>query len=63
MESIMGQIVVTYSSDLETWFLDKIARFHLEFETIHPFCDGNGRMGRVLINFQLLQLGLPHITL
>ncbi|MXX05841.1 MAG: Fic family protein [Gammaproteobacteria bacterium] len=61
MESMMEQIVVAYSSDLETWFLDKIARFHLEFETIHPFCDGNGRMGRVLINFQLLKLGLPRI--
>ena len=61
VESMMEQIVVAYSSDLETWFLDKIARFHLEFETIHPFCDGNGRMGRVLINFQLLKLGLPRI--
>jgi len=61
VESMMEQIVVAYSSDLDTWFLDKIARFHLEFETIHPFCDGNGRMGRVLINFQLLQLGLPRI--
>ncbi|MXY89270.1 MAG: Fic family protein [Gammaproteobacteria bacterium] len=61
VESMMEQIVVVYSSDLETWFLDKIARFHLEFETIHPFCDGNGRMGRVLINFQLLQLALPRI--
>ncbi|MYI01939.1 MAG: Fic family protein, partial [Gammaproteobacteria bacterium] len=56
MESMMEQIVVAYSSDLETWFLDKIARFHLEFETIHPFCDGNGSMGRLLIIFQLLQL-------
>ena len=61
VETMMEQIVVAYTSDLETWFLDKIARFHLEFETIHPFCDGNGRMGRVLINFQLLKLGLPRI--
>lgn len=59
VEMMMEQIIVAYTSDLETWFLDKIARFHLEFETIHPFCDGNGRMGRVLMNFQLLKLGLP----
>ncbi len=61
VEMMMEQIIVAYTSDLETWFLDKIARFHLEFETIHPFCDGNGRMGRVLMNFQLLKLGLPRI--
>ena len=61
VETMMEQINVAYTSDLESWFLDKIARFHLEFETIHPFCDGNGRMGRVLINFQLLKLGLPRI--
>ena len=63
VETMMEQIIVAYTSDLETWFLDKIARFHLEFETIHPFCDGNGRMGRVLINFQLLKLGLPRIII
>ena len=63
VESMMEQVIIAYTSDLEAWFLDKIARFHLEFETIHPFCDGNGRMGRVLINFQLLKLGLPRIII
>lgn len=33
--------------------LDRIIRFHTEFERIHPFCDGNGRVGRAVLNFQL----------
>ena len=61
VERMMENILLTYSSDLDSYFLDKIARFHLDFETIHPFCDGNGRIGRVIIDFQLLQLGLPRL--
>ena len=63
VERMMGDILVEYSSDLDSYFLDKIARFHLDFEVIHPFCDGNGRIGRVLINFQLLKLGLPRVII
>lgn len=36
-----------------------IREWHIEFEKIHPFVDGNGRTGRILMNFQRLKLGLP----
>lgn len=41
--------------------IERISWFHCEFEAIHPFVDGNGRIGRVLMNHQLLQAGLPPV--
>ena len=63
VEPMVDDVLVEYSSDLDSYFLDKIARFHLDFETVHPFCDGNGRIGRVILNVQLLRLGLPGLVI
>ncbi len=32
---------------------------HIQFEKIHPFIDGNGRVGRMLLNWERLKTGLP----
>ena len=42
--------------------VERIARFHLEFEGIHPFIDGNGRTGRLILNLELIRAGYPPIN-
>lgn len=59
IEVLLDEYKTTHTANI----LAKIANFHLQFETIHPFCDGNGRVGRVLINQQLQELGYPNIII
>ena len=63
-EAVAGMLtnaVADFHSDHEMYFLDRIARFHARFENIHPFVDGNGRIGRVLANVQLIGFGFPPV--
>ncbi len=43
--------------------LQALARFHALFESIHPFVDGNGRVGRILLNYVAISSGYPPIVI
>ena len=58
----MEQLMLNFAESTEH-IITKLARFHIEFEGIHPFIDGNGRTGRLLVNLELMKAGYPPIDI
>ncbi|MDE6759817.1 MAG: Fic family protein [Lachnospiraceae bacterium] len=62
IEPKMEQLLHDFAENNEH-IVTKLARFHIEFEGIHPFIDGNGRTGRLLVNLELMKAGYPPIDI
>lgn len=62
IEPRMEQLLQSYADSTEH-IVTRLARFHIEFEGIHPFIDGNGRTGRLLVNLELMKAGFPPIDI
>ena len=58
----MEQLLIDFAESTEH-IVTKLARFHIEFEGIHPFIDGNGRTGRLLVNMEFMKVGFPPINI
>lgn len=63
IERLITDMLATYNGGKDAHIVARIARLHLAFESIHPFCDGNGRIGRVLNNYELIREGYVPINI
>ncbi len=54
----MERLIADYNrARREKHVIEAVSEFHLMFEGIHPFIDGNGRTGRLILNLELIKLG------
>jgi len=59
----MEWLMRVYNGEMQNLHvIERAALFHLRFETIHPFIDGNGRVGRLLLNLELMKEGYPPVN-
>ncbi|KNY28994.1 Fic family protein [Pseudobacteroides cellulosolvens] len=60
----MEQLMARHEEMVNTMHtVERVSLYHLLFEGVHPFIDGNGRTGRLLLNFELSSAGLPAINI
>lgn len=61
---LMEQLINEYNHEMKDKnIIERVALFHLKFEGVHPFIDGNGRTGRLLLNLELMKEGYPPINI
>lgn len=63
VDGLLQKVITEYNAKSAESIVERIAKFHLGFEHVHPFVDGNGRIGRVLNNYLLLREGYVSINI
>jgi len=63
IERLITDMLAAYHGAKDEHIVTRIARLHLTFESIHPFLDGNGRIGRTLNNYELIREGYVPINI
>jgi Fic family protein len=61
--SLLQDMLIEYKVASHESIVKRIAKLHLTFEYIHPFVDGNGRIGRVINNYLLIREGYVPINI